>query len=163
MFSWSYYTSARFYYRVCSILAFLAVLGILGPRVSFSFDCRIFSFFFSRICFANCRISIISSSSLSGSLSYSPAASLSSSSFSSSSSFLDFEEMKWKSTCSSNPWLRILNNTFLHGPGPWQYADPSKKGLHYPTMTPPATLNAVGDTDYCKPMGDTTTQIYLIT
>lgn len=83
-----------------SLLTFLAVLGILGPRVSFSFDCRIFSFFFSRICFASCRISIISSSSLSGSLSYSPAASLSSSSFSNSSSFL--EEIKWKSGCSPN-------------------------------------------------------------
>lgn len=92
-----------------SLLTFLAVLGILGPRVSFSFDCRIFSFFFSRIRFANCRISIISSSSLSGSLSYSPAASLSSSSFSNSSSFL--EEMKWKSGCSSNLRLTILNVT----------------------------------------------------
>lgn len=95
------HSSKTFYrtclYRTCSTLTFLAVLGILGPWTSFSFDCRIFSFFFSRIFLANCLISIISSSSVSDSLSYSPAASLSSSSFSNSSSFLDFEEVKWRS------------------------------------------------------------------
>lgn len=107
------------FYRTCCTLTFLAVLGILGPWTSFSFDCRIFSFFFSLIFLANCLISIISSSSLSGSLSYSPAASLSSSSFSNSSSFLDCEEVKWR----SDPWLRILNITFVHT-GPW------KKELH---------------------------------
>lgn len=68
-------------------LAFLAVRGILGPCVFFSLDSRIFNFFFSRICFASCRISSISSSSLSDTLSYSPAAVLSSSSFSNSSNF----------------------------------------------------------------------------
>ena len=70
-----------------STLTFLAVRGIRGPCVFFSLDCRIFNIFFSLICFASCRISTISSSSLSDSLSYSPAAVLSSSSFSNSSNF----------------------------------------------------------------------------
>lgn len=73
-------------------LAFLAVLGILGPCVSFSLDSKIFNFFFSRICCASCRIPIISSSSLSESLSYSPAACRSSSSSSNCSSF--FKEIE---------------------------------------------------------------------
>lgn len=133
---WCCYIAARFFYRTCfyrtcSTLTFLAVLGILGPWTSFSFDCRIFSFFFSRIRLANCLISIISSSSLSGSLSYSPAASLSSSSFSSSSSFLDFEEAKWR----SDPWIMILDTTFVHGPGLWQHTGPSKKELNYLIIT----------------------------
>lgn len=94
-------------------LAFLAVRGILGPCVSFSLDCRIFSFFFSLISFANCRISPISSSSLSGSLSYSPAAALSSSSFSNSSSFFK------KSNEQNRQWKHINKRvTFAREPFP---------------------------------------------
>lgn len=67
-------------------LTFLTARGILGPCTSFSFDSIIFSFLFSLICLASCRISCISSSSLSSLESYSPACSRSSSSFSSSPS-----------------------------------------------------------------------------
>lgn len=102
--------------------------------MSFSLDCRIFSFFFSLIAFASCRISPISSSSLSGSLSYSPAAALSSSSFSNSSSFFkksNEQNRQWKTQ--TRVWDLRTGARVPEQPAP---VVPQRPGS-FPALTPP--------------------------